>query len=92
MDNTKFRTKTLEQQLEEIYVILKTIQLNQENNEQVNQKNHAANMKKLSKLQEFNQIADMTNQIFEIRITGIEEAIKNISKGLLNEEIKNKKA
>lgn len=92
MDNTKFRTKTLEQQLEEIYVILKTIQLNQENNEQVNQKNHAANMKKLSKLQEFNQIADMTNQIFEIRITGIEEAIKNISKGLLKEEIKNKKA
>lgn len=84
MNTTNFKTKTLEQQLEEIYVILKTIQLNQENQAVVNQKNNAASMKKLSKIQEFNQIADMTNQIFEIRITGIEESVKNIS----NEVIK----
>ena len=84
MNTTNFKTKTLEQQLEEIYVILKTIQLNQENQAVVNKKNNAASMKKLSKIQEFNQIADMTNQIFEIRITGIEESVKNIS----NEVIK----
>lgn len=82
MDTTNFKNKTIEQQLEELYVILKNVQINQQNQELIIQKNHAATMKKINKLQEYNQIADMTNQIFEIRISAIEELVKNINKML----------
>ena len=37
-------------------------------------------MKKLEKLQEYNKIADMTNQIFEKRVSEIENTVKQINK------------
>ena len=86
MEKTNFLNKTNEQKLEEIYVLLKTIQYNQENELANIQKNHAINMKRMNKLQEYNQIADMTNQIFEIRITGIEENLKKLNATLSKAE------
>lgn len=37
-------------------------------------------MQNLSKLREYNKIADMTNQIFEKRISNIENALQKILK------------
>jgi hypothetical protein len=79
MEAKNYVNQDTNQKLEEIYVLLKTIQMNQENILINAQKNHATTMRRINKLQEYNQIADMTNQIFELRITGIEENIKKIA-------------
>ena len=55
------------------------------NDEQVNQrkmliKNHKVNMQKFSKLIEFNEIMDMTNQVFERRISSIEALLYEVFK------------
>lgn len=78
MQTTNLGNQSINECLAEIYKLLQVIQSNQQNELTIIQKNHATNMKKIMKLQEYNQIADMTNQIFELRITGIEEAIKRI--------------
>ena len=39
-------------------------------------------MKKLDKLQEYNKISDMTNQVFEKRLAGIEKAIKQLNNSI----------
>lgn len=83
MENTSFDFNNLEKKVEEIYVLLKAIQNNQQNELTTIQKNHVTNMKRMNKLQEYNQIADMTNQIFEIRISGIEETLKKINNVLI---------
>lgn len=41
---------------------------------------HKVNMKSFSKLKEFNEICDMTNQMFEIRISNIEKALIEVVK------------
>ena len=84
MDNVKLANHDIEQILAEIYVLIKNIQTNQQNELITIQRNHATNMQRINKLQEYNQIADMTNQIFEIRITNIEEALKQLNKTLIN--------
>ena len=73
---------TLEEQIEEINHTLKELQYNQAEELILLQKNHTTNMKKLDKLQEYNKIADMTNQVFEVRISGIEQALKQLNKTL----------
>ena len=73
---------TLEKQIEEINKILKELQYNQTEELILVQKNHTINMKKLDKLQEYNKIADMTNQVFEKRLSGIEQAMKQLNKTL----------
>lgn len=73
---------TLEKQIEEINHTLKELQYNQTEELVLLQKNHTINMKKLDKLQEYNKIADMTNQVFEIRLSGIEQALKQLNKML----------
>ena len=73
---------TLEEQIEEINQTLKELQYNQTEELILLQKNHTINMKKLDKLQEYNKIADMTNQVFERRLSGIEQALKQLSKTL----------
>ena len=40
--------------------------------------NHKVNMQKFSKLIEFNEICDMTNQIFERRLYAIENKLNSI--------------
>jgi len=73
---------TLEEQIEEMNQTLKELQYNQTEELILLQKNHTINMKKLDKLQEYNKIADMTNQVFERRLSGIEQALKQLSKTL----------
>ena len=46
------------------------------------QKNHAINMKKIDKIHEYNKISDMTNQIFEKRLLGIETAVIKLNNSL----------
>ena len=43
------------------------------------QNNHKITMKKLEKLQEYNEIEDMVNQVFESRITNIEEFLQDLN-------------
>ena len=43
------------------------------------QNNHKITMKKLQKLQEYNEIDDMVNNVFESRITQIEEILNDIN-------------
>lgn len=69
----------LQNQIGEIYAILNEIKEEQQKTNTTLQKNYAVVMKKLSKLQEYNQIDDMTNQVFDKRLCGMEEAIIKIA-------------
>ena len=80
MQTCNFSKKTLEKQIEELNKTVEEIQYNQTDEIMILHKNHTINMKKLDKLQEYNKIADMTNQIFEMRLSGIEQAIKELNK------------
>ena len=62
--------------------VLKELQYNQTEEIILLQKNHATNMKKLDKLQEYNKISDMTNQLFEKRLSGLENAIKQLNNSI----------
>lgn len=42
------------------------------------QNNHKITMKKIDKLNEYNEIDDMVNQVFEARISAIEETLQNL--------------
>ena len=69
---------TLKQLIIEINVLL-----NELKNEQIEitkniEKNHKVNMQKFSKLIEFNEICDMTNQVFERRLSAIESKLNSI--------------
>ena len=57
--------------IEEINKVLKEIKDEQVNQRKMLIKNHKVNMQKFSKLIEFNEIMDMTNQVFERRISSI---------------------
>jgi len=66
---------------------LKEVQelLNEIKNEQIKigkniDKYHKINMQNFSKLKEFNEICDMTNQVFERRISNIEQALTQVVK------------
>lgn len=74
--------KVLEQfngkEIKQIKEIVDEIKYNQEKTIQIIEKNHKTNMKKFSKLQEYNEISDMTNTIFENRISRIEKLLDDI--------------
>lgn len=74
--------ETLYQQIAEINVVLNELKNKQTEEVNLLKKNHIANMKKLDKLQEYNKIADMTNQIFEKRLSSIENSLMQISKSM----------
>ncbi len=60
-------------QIEEINVILNELKDGQELLSNQSQKNFKEIMKKLMKMQEYNEISDMTNQVFEMRLSNIED-------------------
>lgn len=60
-------------QIEEIYVLLNELKNEQENLSEQVQKNFKVIMQKLMKMQEYNEISDMTNQVFEMRLSNIED-------------------
>lgn len=66
-------------QIEEIYVLLKEIRDEQLNLSENLQKNFSVIMNKLMKMQEYNKIDDMTNQVFEMRMSNIEDLLFKIS-------------
>lgn len=65
--------------IEEIEELLYEIKNEQTNLSENLQKNFSVIMSKLMKLQEYNKIADMTNQVFEIRMSNIEDLLFKIS-------------
>lgn len=82
MQNDNVSYETLSQQIVEINVLLNELKKIQTNEIKILERNHSVNMKKIDKLQEYNKIADMTNQLFEKRLLVIENAIVQISKTL----------
>ena len=66
--------------IEEINKVLKEIKDEQINQRKMLIKNHKVNMQKFSKLIEFNEIMDMTNQVFERRISSIEALLYEVFK------------
>ncbi len=61
-----------------IYELLNEIENNQIAIVTIFQNHHTVTMKKLMKMQEHDEIVDMVNQIFERRISRIEEALCKI--------------
>ena len=66
-------------QIEEINELLNDIRNEQINLSENLQKNFSVIMNKLMKMQEYNKIEDMTNQVFEMRMSNIEDLLFNIS-------------
>lgn len=60
-------------QIEEINIALNELKDGQELLSNQSQKNFKEIMKKLMKMQEYNEISDMTNQVFEMRLSNIED-------------------
>ena len=60
-------------QIEEINVLLNELKNEQESLSEQTQKNFKVIMQKLMKMQEYNEISDMTNQVFEMRLSNIED-------------------
>lgn len=80
MQSKILSNQTLEQQIAELNKILNEVKNIQKDEVNTLKINHITYMKKLEKLQEYNKIADMTNQLFEKRLSEIENAIIEINK------------
>ena len=65
-------------QIEEIIEALNELKNGQNNLSENAQKNFEIIMKKLMKLQEYHKIADMTNQVLEVRLANIEDILFKI--------------
>ena len=79
MSNRK-EDKALEEVIAEINEVLNEIKNEQINQKKMLEQNHKVNMKKFSKLLEYNEISDMTNQVFEKRISSIEKLLYEVFK------------
>ncbi len=66
-------------QIEAINEVLNEIKIEQTNLSENLQKNFSVIMSKLMKMQEYNKIEDMTNQVFEMRMSNIEDLLFKIS-------------
>ena len=70
MSNRK-EDKELQEVIAEINEVLNEIKNEQINQKKMMEQNHKVDMKKFSKLIEYNEISDMTNQVFEKRLCSI---------------------
>ena len=73
-------------QIEEIKVLLNELKNEQENLSEQTQKNFKVIMQKLMKMQEYNEISDMTNQVFEMRLSNIEDFLFRLESYIRNEQ------
>ena len=73
-------------QIEELKILLNELKNEQEELSEKTQKNFEVIFKKLMKMQEYNEIADMTNQVFEMRLSNIEDFLF-----ILEQYIRNKR-
>ena len=80
MSNNSSEKETLETWITEINELLLKIRTEQKNMEKTIEKYHKVNMQKFSKLLEYNEIADMTNTVFEKRLSRIESVLCSIIK------------
>lgn len=71
---------TLKELIEQINEVLNEIKNEQINQKKMLEQNHKVNMKKFSRLLEYDEISDMTNQIFEKRISSIEKLLYDVFK------------
>ena len=69
------KTPVANYQFEKINEALNELKKRQTNLSEDAQKNFEIIMSKLMKLQEYNKIADMTNQVFEMRMSNIEDIL-----------------
>lgn len=72
--------ETLETLIAEINELLNEVKKEQKSMEKVMEENHKINMQKFAKLIEYNEILDMTNTIFERRLSSIEELLYEVFK------------
>lgn len=79
-----YEESKIKNQIEEINAVVNEIREEQKNISEILRKNHGVNMKKLMKLQEYNQIDDMTNQVFEMRLSNIENFLYKIENKMQN--------
>ena len=80
MPNLSKKDKTLEELIMEINVVLDEIKKEQINVKKMTEQNHKVNMQKFSKLIEYDEICDMTNKVFERRISNIEALLYEVFK------------
>ena len=80
MPNLSKKDKTLEELIMEINVVLDEIKKEQINVKKMTEQNHKVNMQKFSKLIEYDEICDMTNKVFERRISSIEALLDEVFK------------
>ena len=80
MSNNSSEKETLETLITEINELLLKIRTEQKNMEKTIEKYHKVNMQKFSNLLEYNEIADMTNTVFEKRLSRIESVLCSIIK------------
>ena len=73
-------------QIEEINVLLNELKNEQENLSEQTQKNFKVIMQKLMKMQEYNEISDMTNQVFEMRLSNIEDFLFRLDAYIRNQQ------
>lgn len=71
---------TLKQEIVKINEALDEIRKEQKNQREIIEKNHETNMKKFSKLLEYNEITDTTSKVFEKRIANIESLLYEVFK------------
>lgn len=70
--------ETLEGLIEEVKELLNEVKNVQTTVKQEMERHHKVTMRKLDKLREFEEIADMTNIVFEKRFASIEQALVKI--------------
>ena len=76
-------------QIEEIKVLLNEIIKGEEELSESTQKNFEVIFKKLMKIQEYNEIADMINQVFEMRLSNIEDFLFVLEQYIRNKRNEN---
>ena len=75
-------------QIEEINELLNELKNEQVNLSEQTQKNFKVIMQKLMKMQEYNEISDMTNQVFEMRLSNIEDFLFRLEGHIRNKIVK----
>lgn len=70
--------------IEEIYVLLNEIKEEEQSLAENVQKKFNVIMSKIMKMEEYNKISDMTNQVFEMRLSNIEDFLYRIENDIRN--------
>lgn len=74
------KNENLESLIAEIQALLNEIKNEQTKMTKEMERHHKVTMRKLEKLREFDEIADMTNTVFERRISNIEQMLSKVYK------------